>query len=222
MIDSQEVIERSIYQSLLETTLALGYTLDPNNYFPVSQENSRQFEADKRNLEQEKGYFISIFGVGNNQSKGQKIAPRIVVDSQGFLPGDIGLPKVITEKIEGSFFVSEQPFEAIDQYIDIRLVAENQKQIRVLQNILSSSIPQRGYLKPHTESEAPFDGNIYVEASNFYNVPDNDRGLIEKVYQFIIKDTLLQTNQNTTELPVIADISVLLNNESLTHVGEIL
>lgn len=222
MIDSQEIIERSVYQSLLNTTVAEGLTLDPNNYFPVSAQNSNKFEKDRIGLEKQKGFYVYLFGVGNNQSKGMKIAPRIVVDSQGFLPGDIGLPRSITEKVEGKYFVSEQPFEAIDQYIDIHLVAENQNQIRLLQRILANSIPQRGYIKPYTYDDPPFDGNIYIEASNFYQMPDNEKGIIEKVYQFIIKDTLLPTNTKLTELPKMVDVSLLLNNESFIHEGEIL
>ncbi|MEG1415181.1 MAG: hypothetical protein RSC49_01125 [Clostridium sp.] len=222
MIDSQEIIERSVYQSLLNTTMAQGFTLDPNKYFPVSIQNSKKFETDKIELEKQKGFYVCVFGVGNNQSKGMKTTPRIVVDSQGFLPGDIGLPKSITEKVEGKYFVSEQSFEAIDQYIDIHLVAENQNQIRLLQNILANSIPQRGYIKPYTYDDPPFDGNIYIEASNFYQMPDNEKGIIEKVYQFIIKDTLLPTNTKLTELPKMVDVSLLLNNESFIHKGEIL
>lgn len=222
MIDSQEIIERSVYQSLLNTTIALGFTLDPNKYYPISPQNSSKFEKDKTEVEQQKGFYVYIFGVGNNQAKGMKIAPRIVINSQGFLPGDIGLPKSITENIDGNYFVSEHPFEAIDQYIDIHLVAEDQNQIRLLQNILANSIPQRGYIKPYTEEKPPFDGNIYIEASNFYQVSDNDKGIIEKVYQFTIKDTLLPTNTKLTELPKLVDISLLLNNESFIHKGEIL
>ena len=40
MVNSQEIIERSIYMALLRVTIELGYGLDPNNYLPVSVENS--------------------------------------------------------------------------------------------------------------------------------------------------------------------------------------
>lgn len=41
MINSQEIIERSIYQALLNASIKLGYSLDPNNYLPISIENQK-------------------------------------------------------------------------------------------------------------------------------------------------------------------------------------
>ena len=44
MINSQEIIERSIYQALLNASIKLGYSLDPNNYLPISIENQKRFK----------------------------------------------------------------------------------------------------------------------------------------------------------------------------------
>lgn len=215
MIDSQTVIERSVYLALLDTTVNAGYTLNPEKYLPISKANSSLFDNDSKNIEKTKGFMISIFGTGNNQSKGMKNTPRIVVDAKGFLPGDIGLPGRMVDKDDtGRYFVSEHPFEAIDQFIDIHLVSSNQEQMRLLQLILSSSIPQRGYIKPYDKEQIPFDGNIFIEASNFYNMPDNDKGILEKVYQFTIKDTLVERITNIgEEIPPLVDISFFINNK---------
>lgn len=218
MIDSQEIIERSIYQSLLETTIRLGYTLNPEDYYPITPENLQRYQQDKAKIVATKGRFIPIFGVGNNQVKGMKDElPRIVVDSQGFLPGEIGLPRDMMEKVGQNFVVTEQPFEAIDQFIDIHLVSNTQEDIRLLLNIMVTSIPQRGYVKPYIYEDAPFDGNIFLEITNFYNTPNLDKGIIEKVYQFQVKDTLLDINFGSTEEPVVIppliDISVLIQGE---------
>ena len=40
MINSQEVIERSIYTALLNTAVKMGYSLDPEDFLPISPENA--------------------------------------------------------------------------------------------------------------------------------------------------------------------------------------
>lgn len=94
MINSQEIIERSIYQALLNASIKLGYSLDPNNYLPISIENQKRFKEDMDKLNK----YIWVFGTGNNQSKDKKLTPRIVVNARGFYPGGIGLPKLLIQK----------------------------------------------------------------------------------------------------------------------------
>lgn len=202
MISSQEIIERSIYSALLKTLIYLNYSLDPLDYYPVDENNKNKFKSDKEAIKKEKGFFIDLFGVGNNQSRGMKECPRITLEAKGFMPGDMGLPKQIMEKVDDSYFVSEFPFEAINQYIDIHLVANNQNEMRLLHTILFSSIPQRGYIKPYHLEEIPFDGNIYLEVSNFYDMPDTDKGIMEKVYEFEIKDSILTDFIKESEDPI--------------------
>ena len=208
MINSQEVIERSFYKALLDTAVSLNYSLDPEKYLPVSAENSKKFEADKSKLTK----YIPIFGTGNNQSKGQKTTPRIVVNARGFYPGDIGLPKQLVEKQEGIGFVaSEFPYEALDQYIDLHLVANNQDDLRLLHQIAFWSIPQRGYIKPYTSEEFLFSGNIFLEVVNFFDLPELDQGFIEKIYQFVVHDTLVPQKPDVTlDWVPITDIQALI------------
>ena len=54
MINSQEIIERSIYQALLNASIKLGYSLDPNNYLPISIENQKRFKEDMDKLNAKK------------------------------------------------------------------------------------------------------------------------------------------------------------------------
>lgn len=220
MINSQEIIERSIYLSILETLVSVNYTLDPQNYYPITPESEQRYKSDLERIMRNKGKYIYLFGIGNNQSKGMKeLLPRIVIDAQGFLPGDIGLPKTMMVREKENYVVSESPFEAIDQWIDIHLVSNTSEDNRLLLNILSTSIPQRGYIKPYTHEKVPFDGNIFIEAVNFYNTPNYDKGLIEKVYQFQVKDTLLDikfgSKEEPTIIPPMVDISLLIQEPNL-------
>ena len=81
MVNSQEIIERSIYVALLNMAIKLGYTINPEDYLPTSEANAKRFQEDLKKITDDKGFYVGIFGVGNNHSRGIKETPRIVVDS---------------------------------------------------------------------------------------------------------------------------------------------
>ncbi len=208
MIDSQEIIERSIYEALLHTTVKLGKTLNPLDYLPINCQNQAKYQKDLEKISNP----IYIFGTGNNQSKGSELTPRIIVNARGFYPGAIGLPTELINQEEGlGFTATEYPSEAIDQVIDIHLVANNQEELRLLHQILFASIPQRGYLKPYTEEEFLFSGNIFLELTNFYDSPSRSQGIMEKVYQFEVYDCIIGAKKEKADLVPIQDISLLLD-----------
>lgn len=208
MVDSQEIIERSFYSALLNTTIALGYSLDPDSYLPISVENQQRFIQDMKNLPK----YIPIFGTANATSKDQKTTPRIVVNARGFYPGGIGLPRQLLDKEEGiGFTATEVPYEALDQYIDIHLVANTQEDLRLLHQILFWSIPQRGYIKPYTSDKFLFTGNIFEEVINFYDSPNLNLGILEKVYQFQVLDTIIGAKESgPADLVPITTIELLM------------
>lgn len=207
MVNSQEVIERSIYSAILNTSVALGYSINPEEYLPVSEANSRKYAEAKKNLKK----FVGIFGTGNNQSKDMKVTPRIVVNARGFYPGNIGLPKQLIGKEEGiGYTATEVPYSTIDQYIDIHLVANNQEDLRLLHQITFYSIPQRGYLKPYNQDKFLFSGNIFLELVNFFDTPNLEVGIMEKIYQFVVEDTLVYENTEPLDWVPITDISAVI------------
>ena len=213
MVNSQEIIERSIYMALLRVTIELGYGLDPNNYLPVSTENSEKFQQDLKNLNK----YIPIIGTGNATSKDQKITPRIVLNARGFYPGNIGLPKELIEKAEGiGFTANEEPYETLDQYMDVHLVASNQDDLRLLHQIMFWSLPQRGYIKPYTADKFLPSGNIFIEVGNFFDYPNVNMGLLEKVYEYRIYDTLIGEKEDVlTDLVPMTSVTVLLEKYGL-------
>lgn len=216
MITSQEVIERSIYQSILEKLISEGLSLDPSDYLPITAATAEQYKLDREAIVQAKGFYVSLFGTGNSQSRGEKTTPRIVIDMGGFFPGELGLGENVIEKEDEEFVISETPFEAIDQIIDVRLIYNNVSHGRLLHKVLHSSIPQRGYLKPYNLESKPFDGNIFIYVSNYFSSDDVDKGINEDVYQFMIKDTLINDLTVKDTVPPMTDISVLIDDIELS------
>lgn len=210
MINSQEIIERSLYDAILQVAIRLNYSLDPNEYLPVTPESVERCKRDKDRLDK----YIAIYSTGNATSKDQKETPRIVLNARGFFPGSIGLPKSLVEKKVGIGYTAfETPYETIDQYIDVHLVASNQEDLRILHQILFFSLPAMGYIKPYNIKEMPSNGNIFIELGNFFDTPNNNLGLLEKVYEFRVYDTLVGLNDNVqTDLPEIISIEAIINN----------
>lgn len=208
MVSTQEVIERSFYANLLAVAKALGYTLDPADYQPRDAANAARFKADMEAMDK----FVYIFGSGNNQSKDQKITPRIVIVPQGFYPGNIGLPKSTIEKVEGvtGFLSYDDPYETLDQYVDVHIVADNVNDERILHSIMFNALPQRGYIKPYDEDSFLWSGNIFLEVTNYYNRTNVDYGIIEKVYQYICKDIPLTERETDNDIVPIVEITAML------------
>lgn len=213
MVNSQEIIERSIYSALLGVAVKLGYSVNPEDFLPINAENSKKFKEAISKLKK----FVQVFGTGNNQSKDKKETPRIVVNARGFYPGSIGLPRELITKEEGiGFTATEYPYETIDQYIDIHLVAGTQEDLRLLHQIMFYAIPQRGYIKPYTEDSFLFTGNIFIELVNFFDIPNLDMGLLEKIYQFQVMDCILEEIPGEVDFVPITTIDVLLENYGYT------
>ena len=202
MVTSQEIIERSIFTSLLRVAKDVyGLTLNPADY--VNEPNDNKFETDKKAIIQSKGYYVELFGAGNNQSKGMKTIPRISVVTQGFIPGEVGIQSAMIEDIVGGFKLSEFPNETINQYIDIHLEANLQEHIRILHMIMFQALPKRGYIVPYG-SPRPFSGNIFIEAVTFGDFPDEQNGVIHKIYTYSIKDAIIEP---ITEIDTISAIN---------------
>ena len=210
MINSQEIIERSIWSAINEVLINLDMAIDPNKYLPVSSENQRLADEAISKLQR----YIPVYGSGNSQSKGQKVTPRIVINSRGFIPGSIGLPGVLMEKREGiGYTTTAQAFGTLDHMVDVHLVANNQQDIRLLTDVLFYSIPQIGYLKPYTSEEFLFSGNIFIQLVNFFDNPNTEYGIMEKVYQFNINDYVVYEKpaSQTEVIPFITDIGLALS-----------
>jgi len=225
MVTVQEIIERTFYISLWWEAYRRGLTINPEDYL-VKQgdllvptvETERQYEEDKADIGEK---FTYIFGIGNNQERGPKICPRITLELKAYYPGNIGVEKQDLELDEeqGIYRAVEYDFETKDTLIDVHLVSKTQDEMRILHDIMYRALPARGYLKPSFNALEQWKasglgstGNLYIEVGNYYDHPDLQHGLLEKVYTYSCVDGLLMEYQPDPEFQVvpIKDISVLI------------
>lgn len=219
MVTTQEIIERSMYASLMQVALQLNMTVNPELYLPVSAENSQRYQDDVKALKK----FIPIFGVGNNQVRGSKTVPRITIDLNAYYPGNVGTEAfMVGDELENNEYRQyTYPFETKNVQFDVHLVANKSEDMRLLHSIMYTALPVRGYIKPFIEDSLQEylehkglnkTGNLYIEISNYYDHNDQEHGLLEKVYSYTLYDSYIEENisSDTTFAP-IKDIRALIN-----------
>ena len=197
MVNSEEIVERTFYISLLSTMLEMGLTLNPEDFLPLSQENEKRFQEAIKGMKK----FIPLFGIGNNQVKGPKTLPRITIELQGYYAGDIGVNKyIIGDKLEdGNYQASEFPYETKDITIDVHLVSQTQADMRLLHTILYTGLPARGYVRPYFNDLEEWEkgrlaptGNLFIEIGNYYDHPDVEHVYLRRYTLMYVKMVFFQ------------------------------
>jgi hypothetical protein len=124
------------------------------------------------------------------------------------LPGDIGTP------IEGYFepdpldpkktIKRTTPPESAILDIDIHLVSSTAKQDRVLHAILNQAIGSRGHIPFYDSPKELF----FIKQYNYYDIPDTQEGIEEKVYSYEVRDLYLTEGTIQRNIPTIKEITV--------------
>lgn len=221
MVSSEEIIERSLYMRLLTIALNNNLTLDPDDYLPPSPETEKKYKEDMAKLNK----YVYIFGVGNNQVKGAKYVPRIVLNLASYYPGHIGVEKFMVDDTDKTRpQVMDVGYTTKDVAIDVHLVANNSEDLRLLHSIMYKALPSMGYIAPYVGGSAKdyinqkvtSSNNIFLEVGNYYDHQDLEHGLLEKVYQYNITDGILDSFLSDMEVVPITNISTEIFQDDST------
>lgn len=187
----EEVLERSIFHVIREKSVAEGYTPDIKNHDisngddTVATAARLAFESDAADIVIEKGFVVDIMGAANNQSRGEKKVPRIVIDTKSFQPGILGGDTTpVYELVNNVFVKSSESSLASDFFYNIYIVAGTIKQLRVLTAIVAAALPRRGYIKNYLEQNIQYSGNILVKFLSSSDSPDLPEGILEKIFSY--------------------------------------
>ena len=60
MVNSQEIIGRSIYSALLGVAVKLGYSVNPEDFLPINAENSKKFKEAISKLKNLFKYLVQV------------------------------------------------------------------------------------------------------------------------------------------------------------------
>lgn len=225
ILDIEAMLERTVYHRLRKYTISIGYTLDSDLYDTNSNDinivktETERYKKDLTEIVNNKGFAIEIFGTANNQARGTKKPPRIVVESESFYEGELGL-QVADNYIKnqnGTFTKVEPVSITNDWFFNIHLVANTIEQLRVLRQILIMSLPRRGYINWYTEKKLQKTQNLLCRYLTQHDLDWEQEGIMEKVYRFTISDVHVHDDIITDIIvPPIKEINFDIENEDQT------
>lgn len=229
LIDVEALLERTIYHRINNYSIELGYSLDSKLYdtlnsdINIVESETERYKNDLSNIVATKGFAIEVFGTGNNQSRGTKKSPRIVIETESFYEGELGLQVAdnYVKNQDGSFTKVEPVSITNDWFFNIHLVANNIAQLRVLRYILIMTLPRRGYINWYTEQELGKTNNLLCRYLTQHDLDWEQEGIMEKVYRFTIPDIHVHDDILVDlEVPPIKIIHLDIEDEDQTFIDK--
>ena len=228
-MELEELIELTVFELIRKKLVQLGWLPDINGYNIESLVDSvaiaaaESFRADKASIANSKGFCIEVFPFSSNQAKGFKKVPRIVIDSLQFLPSMLGNDTKAFYELSGEKYVLKQAESTLSDFsFNIYIVGNTAEQIRVMNHILMSVLPKRGYIKRYNE-DFKASGNFYVKLLDAQKSEDLPEGIIERVFRYEIPEVseLEPTIISSYDIAKIQSIQLLIetfdkNSSSLT------
>jgi hypothetical protein len=215
----QERVERSIFEAIRLTLVENGYLKNIKDYTQDGS-GSITFDLANKNIIATKGFFILVFGQSSAQSRGEKTVPRIVVQTQGSLPGDIGSPITSKEVTGETYAVYKHPYSTSNFKIDIIITHNKASHFRVCAAIVAEALGTRNYIPFYDDPTSRF----FIEVQNSgYSIRDIVEGLTDSVLSYQVKDLYeVETKTVKEDGPLITDIKVAITEKkSNKNIGNI-
>lgn len=191
-----EALERTVFETVRLVLVSTGYLPDIKNFdvenpnLEIAKLAQKSYEGAITTIKNSgKGFAIEIFNYSTTQQRGRLKPPRIIIDSEGFYPGEIGLgtsPRY-NRQADGSFLKIETVEQTSDFFFNIRLISNTTKQYRVLEGVKAMTLPRQGYLKWYNKDFLA-SGNLFFKYVSFSYQNWENEGIIEKVYRYMIPD----------------------------------
>lgn len=184
MNNIQERVERSIYDLIRRTLVNEGYLADIENYV-VTEEGYGAYNRENLAIAGVNKFYIQVYGQSSTQARGEKTVPRIVVQCQGALPGDIGSP-FTSKQVDGErYSVYKHPYSTSNFKIDIIISHNTASHFRVCSAILAESLGTRNYIPFYDDPTSSF----FIEVQNTgYSIRDIIEGVTDSVLSYQVKD----------------------------------
>jgi hypothetical protein len=213
MNDIQTLIERSIYEAIRLVLVATGYTPDIS-LFPETPEGTEDYFNYLDQIQEEKGFAIELFGFSPPESKGVSKLPQIVLVSESFIPGDVGMedsPIYIPEDEDHFSKVLVDPL-AYNLMYSCYLYAPSTESFRVLRNTLHLALKPFQYIPIIGTSEVVL--SVATGASSKTNYRE---GGLDTTYSYYVPDVLFSST--LIEQAASAIKSIHLNTYIQSHLG---
>lgn len=187
----QEYVERSFNEAIRVVLVQEGYLVDET--LLVGNPNAKDiYESGMKAIANTKGFCIELYGTAGNQARGELRVPRIVLESGrmgiGVLGSNPSGEVVVNPLLPQTYQKVKTTLRNSQINIAAHLVSQNIKQDRILNAVIIKALGLNGYL--------PLYGNpgevFFINQLNFYDIPEFDQGLIEKIYEYEAPDLFIE------------------------------
>lgn len=216
----QQRVERSIFEAIRLVLVANGYlpNIRDTVRYPVDGNGKptalaqAHWDADMATIVTTKGFAIDLFGASSTSSKLAKKVPRIVIESRRSMPGDTGAPPPGVYIPEGANINKIMlPLSSTHFQMDIHLISDSIDQDRVMNAVLSKALGVRKYIHYWDDVTE----KLLVLQYNYFDLPDPQDNITEKVYSYEIPDLYDFTDDDVTIVPKINQITMELSSLEL-------
>lgn len=215
----QERIERSVIEKIRLILVREGYWPDITDTVAYPPNQPQLFDDAVDAIVVSKGFAIEPFGHSSSRAKYEKKCPRIVFVSRRILPGSIGNPSnpipVQDPTDPDRFFNVVRPQESSNMHFDLYLTSATGVQDRVLNAVIYSAL---GGQKLFIEMYDNVNEYFFVRQYNYYDLPDSQNGIEEKVYSYQVDDIYLTSSDDEVvgeQVVPIIDIEADLDLQKL-------
>lgn len=227
LLNIQERVGRNIYETIRRCMVDTGYLPDITNtsLFPMSSEGFGTTEADVnwkaalRNIEISKSFATELFGEGSAQSKGLKKVPRIVIQSNRILPGNLGVAGILgyqkNPQDPDKVIQVLSDWQSANLHYDILVVCNTTKQERVLNSIINASLGIKKYLPLLDSNPNEPQEYMFCRLFNYFDLEGENEGIIEKVYSYEITDMFLYQEVQLNPISLIQNMEIFTDSTNL-------
>ena len=186
----QTILENTVFHRIRGECVRKGYTPDVLQYADNPEGFNKWSAALDAISKSPLGFAIEVFNNTNPAFKGLKKPPRIVILSEDYMPGGLGVDSVPRYEDNGTGFTEfTLPSELMDFSFSVHLIANNTLQLRTLTGLMALALPSRGYVEAQVEkypAYGPFE--FFIQLTGSYRVPSGPDELLETIYRYTITD----------------------------------
>lgn len=192
LLQTDQIIARSIYHALREHVVEHGYLPDEDDYGDSASEAAR-WNQDVALIDATKGFHIDMFSESSARHKGMKNTPRIIIFLSNQFDGDIGAPpagvlgRSITDPTKYRY--GGLPSKSTSLVFAIHLMSINSKQSSILNSILANVLGNRAFIK-YYNNLYPTQRLLCVQTS-FADLDNAQENILEKAYFYRVPDVFL-------------------------------
>jgi len=203
--DIQELLERSVFHRIRKVCVDKGYLPDITTY-TKNEAGQIAYDIAISAIVTSKGFAIEVFSNSNQEVKDVKKLPRIVLNSQDFMPGALGgaNTRYYEKQISGSYKKMVRPPQSSDYTFNVHLISETTKQARILNAIVALALPRMGYIPLYNDATR----NVFTHVISSSDLTDQQNGINERVYRYEIPDIFETEDYSIEDIAAIKEITI--------------